>query len=288
MTAQIVTKMVETAPGVTLCTEAWGEPERGTFLLAMGATASMVWWPDSLMQALADGGYQAIRFDHRDTGRSTSGAPGVVDYDLDALMGDLLAILDAHGVRQAHLAGMSLGGYVAQILALQQPDRVQSLTLIASEPLGHTYEGEGISDEFMAHFGSMGVLDWSDRAAVSAFLLRIAELSAGPAGFDGVAAQRRIDKELDRTSNIQSAFNHSMVGGDVDGLDISNVTQPVLVVHGSDDPVISVAAGRKIAAVARDSEMLTLDGRGHELLEADVAKIAGALLGVAERSYSAA
>lgn len=282
MTADISTKWIETVPDVTLFSEAWGRPEKGTFLLAMGATASMVWWPDSLMLTLADGGYQAIRFDHRDTGRSTTGAPGEVGYDLDAMVGDLVAILDAYGVDKAHLAGMSLGGYVAQILALRQPERVLSLTLIASEPLGHDYEGVGISDEFMAHFGAMGDLDWTGRDAVRAFLLRIAELSAGSRpGFDAAAAQRRVETEMRRASNMQSAFNHSMVGGEIGALDLAQVTQPVLVVHGSEDPIIALAAGQKIAEVARDSRMVTLEGRGHELLDTDVATIAAAMLELA-------
>ncbi|WEK03948.1 MAG: alpha/beta hydrolase [Candidatus Devosia phytovorans] len=285
MTDQPVAKMVEVAPGVSLFTEAWGEPEKGTFLLAMGATASMVWWPDGLMQALADAGYRAIRFDHRDTGQSTTGAPGEVNYDLDALTGDLLAILDAYEVEQAHLAGMSLGGYVAQILALRQPERVLSLTLIASEPLGQDYQGEGISDDFMAHFGAMKTLDWSDRDAVGDFLLGAARLSAGSKpGFQEGEARRRVETEISRASTIQSAFNHSMVGGNVDGLDVAAISQPVLVVHGTEDPIIAVAAGRKTAEVVKDSRLVLLEGRGHELLKQDVGVIAGAMVEVAKQN----
>lgn len=74
-----------------------------------------------MMAGLAAGGYQVIRFDHRDTGQSTTHAPGVVDYDIADMADDLLAILDAYGAQAAHFVGMSLGGYVSQIAALQHP-----------------------------------------------------------------------------------------------------------------------------------------------------------------------
>lgn len=151
----------------SIFTEAAGQGEKGTILLVMGATASMVWWPDSLIEALVAGGYRTIRFDHRDTGASSVFAPGEGNYDLADLTGDLLAILDAYEVAAAHLVGMSLGGYLSQILALTHPERVKSLTLIASEPLGVEYEGEGLAPAFMEHFGAMGSLDWTDAEAVT-------------------------------------------------------------------------------------------------------------------------
>lgn len=280
-------RMVATR-GAELATEARGQGTRGTILLAMGATASMVWWPDALLDALAAGGYRVIRFDHRDTGQSTAGRPGEVGYDIFTLADDLVAILDAYGVEAAHLAGMSLGGYVAQIAALQHPERVRSLTLIAAEPLGIGYEAEGIAPELMAHFGMMGELDWSDRAVVAAFMLEIARLSAGKGRpFDEAAARQRIDRELDRARNIQSAFNHAMVGGELPGgMTAGALRLPVLVVHGSDDPVISVHAAEATARVVPGAELLVLDGAGHELAEADLPRIAEAVLRLAGRGLS--
>ncbi|SEP81544.1 Pimeloyl-ACP methyl ester carboxylesterase [Devosia sp. YR412] len=266
--------------GIELATEAAGSPEKGTILLAMGATASMVWWPDTMVQALAQGGYQVIRFDHRDTGQSTTNAPGDVQYEAQDLADDLLAILDAYDVQSAHFVGMSLGGYVSQIDAIEHPDRVLSLTLIASEPVGIEYQGEGITPEFMEHFSAMGTLDWSDDAEVADFMLGIARLSAGSGRpFDSKQAMARIERELARTDSIQSAFNHSMVGGEL-GADVTaaGITQPLLLIHGSDDPIISVAAARKSADVVSDATLLVLDGVGHELLAEDVPKIVEAIL----------
>lgn len=271
---------------VALATEATGEAVRGTILLVMGATASMVWWPNSLVDALARGGYRVIRFDHRDTGRSSTGSPDEVGYDVNDLAGDLMAILDAYGVERAHLVGMSLGAYVSQIASLQHRDRVQSLALIAAEPLGVTYEGEGVAPELLAHFGGMAGIDWSDRGAVAAFMLEIARLSAGAGRvFGAEAAKARIAMELDRASNMQSAFNHSIVAGELDpGLTAAAIRQPVVVIHGSDDPIIAVGAAIRSAEIIRGARLLVLEGTGHELVEADVPAIAEAVLANCERA----
>lgn len=277
------TRFVTAGDGVKLFTQATGQSERGTILLAMGATASMVWWPDSMVARLAEEGYQVIQFDHRDTGQSTTNPPGDVSYDIFDVASDLIAILDAYEVKTANLVGMSLGGYVSQIVALTHPGRVRSLTLIASEPLGVGYEGEGISDEFMQHFASMAKLNWSDHQAVVRFMLKIAELSAGSAPpFDRDVALRRIERELQRTSSMQSAFNHSMISGELGPrLNAGRLELPVLIVHGSEDPIISVSAARASAVTIEGAQLLLLDDRGHELLDADVPRITEAILSLA-------
>ena len=272
-------RMVATSKGATLATEAWGEAERGSIVLVMGASASMVWWPETLMQRLADGGYQVIRFDLRDTGQSTSYPQGETRYDLADLEGDIVAIMDAYGLEKAHLMGMSLGGLLIQMLALHHPERVLSVTLYAAEPLGIAYEGEGISPEFMAHFGGMADLDWKDRAAVREFMLGISRLSAGSAfPFDAAMARARIETELDRSPSIESAFNHAGVDGDLGGLDLSKVRAPLLVLHGSEDPIISVSAAHKMAETVPGAELIVLERRGHEILEQDVSRIAESVL----------
>lgn len=277
------TRIVIAHDGAKLATQATGRPVRGTILLAMGATASMVWWPDSMVARLAEGGYQVIQFDHRDTGQSTTNPPGDIRYNIFDVASDLIAILDAYEVDKANLVGMSLGGYVSQIAALTHPERVRSLTLIASEPLGVAYGGEGIAPDFMQHFARMAELDWLDHEAVVQFLLKISELSAGSATpFDRDAAIRRIERELQRTSSMQSAFNHSMIAGELGAhLNASRLDLPVLLVHGSEDPIISVAAAHASAITISGAQLLLLDGRGHELLETDVPTITEAIMTLA-------
>ena len=278
------TKIV-TSGGVELATKSFGTPEKGTILLAMGATASMVWWPIPMVKSLAEHGYQVIRFDHRDTGQSTTNAPGEVQYDVNDLADDLLNILNAHGVKGAHLVGMSLGAYVSQINALKHPERVLSLTMISAEPVGIAYSGEGISPPFMEHMAAMGELDWSESDAVTSFMLGIAQLAAGSARpFDQDAALARITLELERTDSIQSAFNHAMVGGQIDpSFTAAGLTQPLLLIHGSEDPIISVNAAGKTADAVPGSKLLVLEGVGHELVQQDVPRIVEAILGNCER-----
>lgn len=272
-------KMVN-ANGVTLATQAFGEAANGDVLLVMGATASMISWPEAFCRRLAAAGYRVIRFDHRDTGMSTTNPPGEINYDVADMVGDVEAIMAAYDITACHLVGMSLGALISQILAVQSPQLVRSLTLISAEPLGMDYEGVGISEEFMAHFGTMATLDWSDREAVIQFFLGIAELSAGSAlSFDREAALAEIESVVTRSSSIQSAFNHSMIAGEIDpALSAASITALTLIIHGSEDPVISANAARTSAAAIAHARLLLLEGRGHELAPEDLDQIADAII----------
>lgn len=162
-------KMIENR-GVQIATQTFGAPADPALLLAMGATASMLGWPDELCATLADRGLLVIRFDHRDTGASTTLPPGEADYTVEDMAADVIAVLDGYGLERAHLMGMSLGGFIAQMVASQHPERVLSLTPVASEPLG--WDGPPlptISQAFLDHFGGFGSLDWSGREAGARF-----------------------------------------------------------------------------------------------------------------------
>ena len=102
--------------GVELATEAFGDRGRPCVLLIMGAMASMLWWPEPLCRRLADAGFHVIRYDNRDTGRSTCCVPGQPDYTFDDMVDDVFRVLDAYGVEAAHLVGMSMGGAIAESL----------------------------------------------------------------------------------------------------------------------------------------------------------------------------
>src|ERR687891_402724 len=121
--------------GISLHCEAIGDPAAPAVLLIMGAMSSAVWWPEELCRRLAGRGRYVIRYDHRDTGKSTSYAPGEATYTVEGLADDAVAVLDGYGLDRAHLVGISLGGYLAQLVALKYPSRALTLTLIASERL---------------------------------------------------------------------------------------------------------------------------------------------------------
>lgn len=265
------------AGGITLATEAFGAAGDPAMVLVMGATASMLSWPEALCEALAAQGRFVLRFDHRDTGGSTTRAPGAPAYSVEDMAGDVLAVMDGWGVGAADVVGMSLGGYIAQVAALTAPARVRSLVLIGAEPLG--WDGEelpGISPDFLAQFDRLSTLDWSDRDAVADFMLDAERLCAvDPALFDEAAERRRIERILDRTQSPQSAFNHGMVSlaGDWTGR-AGEIACPVLVLHGARDPILPLPNGEAIARTIPGARLSVMDGVGHSLPASWLSRIA--------------
>jgi len=120
--------------GVRLCVETFGEPRDPAALLIGGAGSSMDWWEDGFCSRLAVGLRLVIRFDSRDTGRSTSYPPGTPPYTVADLAADAVGLLDRLAVDRAHIVGISMGGAIGQRLAIEHADRVASLTLISTSP----------------------------------------------------------------------------------------------------------------------------------------------------------
>jgi pimeloyl-ACP methyl ester carboxylesterase len=184
------------------------------------------------------------------------------------MAGDVLAVLDGWGIEQADVMGMSLGGYIAQVVAVLAPERVRSLTLFASEPLG--WDGDtlpSISDSFMTHFGKLAALDWQDREAVIETLLQSEILCAvDPSHIDARAGRDRIAESLVRSASPQSAFNHGMVSlaGDWTGA-ARRITCPTLVLHETIDPILPLPNGEALATMIPGARLVVLEGLGHSI-----------------------
>ncbi len=265
---------------VRLATETFGNPGDTPILLMMGATASMLWWPDDFCRRLAAAGRHVIRYDNRDTGRSTTYAPGDPPYTMDDMAGDALAILDGLGLDRAHLVGMSLGGMIAQLVALRRPERVASLTLISSCAFDEDDPDLPAMDPaLLAHFGRIATLDWTDRAAVIDFHVTSFRISAGPgAAFDAARARDLAAREYDRAGNPRSALNHSMLGGgEAWAGRLGEIAAPTVVIHGRHDPILSLAHGGKLAGRIPGARLVALDA-GHELNERDWPVIIGEIV----------
>lgn len=259
--------------GVELAVESFGRPRDTPIILVMGATASMVWWPESFCASIADRGHFVVRYDHRDTGGSTTVAPGTVNYGVEDLADDLVGLMDVLELPSAHLVGMSLGGYLGQIVAVTRPQRVRTLCLIGSEPLGAEVGSlPGIDDRFMAHFESLADVSWSDTDAVTGFLVEIGRLSAGsPERFDEAGTRRRVSVEIERATDIAAAFNHGTVVAREDWTGATaRITRPTLVIHGALDPILPIANGRALATLIDGARLHVLPDAGHELNPLDL------------------
>jgi pimeloyl-ACP methyl ester carboxylesterase len=181
LSASVSVQMIRT-DDVRLSTEAFGDTSDPVILLMLGAMASSVWWPDDFCRCLASRGRCVIRYDQRDTGGSTSYSPGTINYTVEDLATDAVAILDGYRVDRAHLVGMSLGGYLAQFVALKYPGRVITLTLIASERLADADPNlPQMSPEILAYHAAAASLDWRDRDAVLDYQVGAWRLLSGSA-----------------------------------------------------------------------------------------------------------
>src|SRR3954469_18621716 len=163
------------ADGALLCAEAFGDPADPPVLLVMGIGGSMLWWDDDFCAALAAGGRFAIRYDHRDTGRSSSDPPGRPTYTGDDLVADAARVLDGYGIARAHVVGLSMGGALAQLVALDFADRVASLVLMSTSPAGPADDLPSAADAYLALLRDARV-DWSDPASVADY--NVAEMRA--------------------------------------------------------------------------------------------------------------
>ena len=254
------------ANGVDLCVESFGDAGDPAILLIMGAAASMDWWEDDFCERLAAGSRFVVRYDNRDTGRSVSYEPGAPPYTGRDLAADAVGVLDVFGLASAHLVGMSMGAGIGQLLALDHPDRVASLTLISSSPGGPDLPpmSEGLRAAFAEPTPQP---DWSDRAAVIDYMVDSERPFAGSWPIDEARLRDLAGRVFDRTVNIASSMtNHWIIdGGEPIRERLGQVTAPTLVIHGAEDPLFPYAHAEALAGEIPGAQLLALERTGHEL-----------------------
>ncbi len=258
-------KIVNTT-GVDLCTETFGITGNPAVLLISGANASMMWWDTDFCQKLADKGRFVIRYDNRDVGKSKTYEPGNPGYTIVEMVDDAAGVLKAYHIDKAHIVGMSLGGMIAQLMALRYPDKVLSLTLMSTAIFGPDRSDPPPSKkEILEHRASAAHINWLDKASVVKYLVDGWRLLSGSKPFDELKAVKKAGIEFDRAKNLQSMYNHSkLTGGDEYINQIKNIAVPTLVVHGTEDPVLPYAYGASLAEEIPTATLLTLTGSGHE------------------------
>lgn len=269
-----------TINGAASCVEVRGDPGDPTVLLV---GSSMLSWPDELCERLLAGRRRVIRYDVRDTGRSQSYPPGQPGYSLADLVDDAVGVLDATGTGRAHVAGMSSGGWIAQLLALDHPERVATLTLVASRPNTPGPVDEdlpGHHDALMKVIVSTPEPDWSDERAVVDRLVLQARTFAGTGAFDETAARAHAEAEVARTTDVKSAMTNIAFAdhGPRWRQRLGEITAPTLVLHGEDDPFFPIGNGEALAAEIPDARLVRLGNVGHRLPAHAVPIIAAELL----------
>jgi pimeloyl-ACP methyl ester carboxylesterase len=262
-----VNERVIRADGVELAAESFGDPAQPPVLLIMGGMASMLWWPEEFCRRLAARGRFVIRYDQRDSGLSTKYPPGRPGYGFDDAVDDVFRVLDGYRITAAHVAGFSQGGMVGQGAALEHPERVRSLTAISTTPLGvHRSSLPKSGETWLEH---MAVdVDWSDRAETVAYCVEDARLIAGTAHpFAEAETRAFIERDFDRSGGYLSATNHSVLFeiGDAWRGRLHEIEAPLLVIHGTADPVFPVEHAAALAEAVADAKLVTLEGGGHEL-----------------------
>ncbi|MGW2050279.1 alpha/beta fold hydrolase [Streptomyces sp. NPDC001858] len=255
-------KLVE-IDDVELCFETFGNPVNPAILLIDGASASMLWWETELCEQLARGGRSVIRYDNRDTGRSTSYPPGRPGYAFTDLAADALGILDALNVERAHIVCRSMSGGIGLLIGVDHPDRVESLTFVS------TSTGEDRlpppSDEFIS--AAPADPDPADSGAVVDFVVASAKAcSGGSPYFDERATRALVERDVARARDIAATLvNHYAMSFDGSSRDFAAVKAPTLVVHGDHDPVFPLPHGHALREAVPGAGLLVLEGAGHDL-----------------------
>jgi pimeloyl-ACP methyl ester carboxylesterase len=269
-----------------------GEP----LLLVMGLAVSRFWWPTGLCQEFAARGFAVARYDQRDAGESTrmpdtgSRNPFVAiarkrgAYTSEDMTDDAVAVLDALGWQRAHLFGASLGGIIAQRIALRHPDRVLSVVSAAGIPS----DTSGLGALRYVRFGLLARLARlkfpAGRDGDIQLSLALARAVASPAyPFDETASREWIEREADsgpRDTRAQSR----QVGAGWHGQKLRELRKPTLVLHGDHDPLLRVSAARNTAKAIAGAHLVLLPGAGHDLPQPLWGAIADEVRGNADRA----
>jgi pimeloyl-ACP methyl ester carboxylesterase len=283
---------VEIARGVgparlDIAYERFGDPELPPVLLVMGLGTQMLGWPDGFCAALVARGVHVIRFDNRDIGLSSHlmdapppdigavmlGNASSASYQLSDMASDVVGLLDALGLDSAHLAGASMGGMIAQTVAIEHPRRVRSLTSIMSST-GDRSVGQA-TQQALAALLSPPAATREGAIERTVSILRV----TGSPGFDLDEAELRWRTGLafDRAHDpVGVARQLAAIAASRDRtVALRSVSIPALVVHGADDPLVNVSGGRATAQAIPGAELVVYEGMGHNLpreLWADISR----------------
>jgi pimeloyl-ACP methyl ester carboxylesterase len=252
---------------IELCVSTFGARRQPPVLLP---STSRLCWEDRFCARLAGAGRFVLRYDIRDTGRSTAYPAGAPGYSLRDLASDLIGLLDVFELPHAHLVGFSVAGWICQLAALDHPDRASALTLINTRPTPPGPPDPDLpehSDRVMEFFHTFPRPNWSDRTAAIEYSVEQSRICSGTNGFEEQEARRQATRMFDRTTDMAASILNLAYAdaGDRWRERLRELTVPTLVAHGTDDPFFPYANGEALAREIPGAALLPLPGIGHEL-----------------------
>ena len=293
----------QTAPvnGIEICYETFGDADGAPLLLVMGLGAQMTAWDDEFAEGLADRGFHVVRFDNRDVGRSSKietepinfvemfmraqqGEQITAPYTLSDMAADAVGLLDHLGIAAAHVVGASMGGMIAQTIAIEHPDRVLTLTSIMSTT-GERSVGQATPEALQR----LLVRPVGERDAVIEHSVETSRVIGSPDHFDEERARARAAAAFDRcyfpVGVGRQLIGIMASGSRADGL--RDVRVPTLVIHGDRDPLVTPSGGQRTAELVPDAEFLEIAGMGHDLPPAVWSQVIDAVTRLAARAVPA-
>jgi pimeloyl-ACP methyl ester carboxylesterase len=274
-----------TANGIAIAFERYGRIDREAVLLIMGNGAQLTAWPSELIEELVKRGYQVIIYDHRDVGLSTkfdaagipdlkavieariAGKPAPLAYTLDDMAKDAVGLLDALGVKKAHIVGASMGGMIAQLVAADHPEHTLSLTSIMATS-GNPAFPVPAKPEVFAKLPAPSPNE--DREAGLARAFTLIQILAGPEyPPDEKRFRELVVRTMKRSDYLPGMARHNAaaaVGSFEDRRGkLKTIKVPTVVIHGALDPMMPLAGGKDTAANIPGAELRIIPGMGHDL-----------------------
>ena len=249
-----------TNDGIELFYESFGSADDPTVLLVCGLGMQCTGYSDAFVGSFVDRGFHVVRYDNRDAGLSGDGPTG---YRLSDMAADGIAVLDAVGVEQAHIFGVSMGGMIVQTMTIEHPDRVLSLTSMMSNT-GERQYGQP-TEEAMAQLTAVPPTT-PEQAADAA--VKSQKLWGSPAYFDEDYTRRTSNEAFARANRPEGTmrqFMAIMADGSSRAEKLRAIATPTLVIHGTADNLIDVSGGERTAELIPGSQLEIIEGLGHDL-----------------------
>jgi pimeloyl-ACP methyl ester carboxylesterase len=260
-----------TSAGPAIYYETTGNPSDPPIVLISGASAQLIWWRDEFVQRLIDHGLYVIRFDNRDVGLSAKiGGPSDVEaaYGVAEMADDVRRVLDAVGIASAHVVGQSLGGMIAQTVAINHPERVRSMVLFYTIPAFEIgYIGEVLlQDALAATSPGAAPAVLTREETIEDFMRRELNTRSTAYEFDAVWMRAYITRCVDRgycPGGIVRQAQAALRLGDLKP-GLAKLRLPAAVIHGRGDLLLKVAAGFDLGQLLPEAELHIYPGMGHE------------------------